>query len=287
MVFAVVFFAALVFLWLYITDIIKVRSARRAFRALSAESRQMILNVIESAAGHHFACTIMVPWELDELTVGIDAAGSHYGGLPYAEVGDQWPSASGADPANFVIQVQLDRPLPPPWSGRLLEVFYRPGAEAIVRCYPEAQKERAVELSGGPPAQPEWILRPLRIPGDRVLTPLLAYDPFVLLKTVPELPTEVARFTRQSVDLLSLILAPNQRVATGFELSDIVQVGGQPVWLFDDPGEQPCPHCNVPMRFLFQFGDLNRGDIFGDSGVCYVFGCDLHPDTPQAVVQLG
>jgi hypothetical protein len=90
------------------------------------------------------------------------------------------------------------------------------------------------------------------------------------------------------VDLLSLILAPNQQVATGFELSDIVQIGGQPVWLFDDPGEQQCPHCNVPMLVLIQFGDLNRGD--SSSAILesvYIFGCDLHPDTPQAVVQLG
>jgi hypothetical protein len=68
-------------------------------------------------------------------------------GSPTPTAGDQWPSASGTDPANFVIQVQLDRPLPAPWSGRLLEVFYRTRAEAIVRCYPQPQKDRAIVLA--------------------------------------------------------------------------------------------------------------------------------------------
>jgi hypothetical protein len=169
----------------------------------------------------------------------------------------------------------------------LLQVFCLANANAIVRSYVAPQAGGPAELPGGQHSLEEWALQPVRIPGEQVLTPLLAYDPYVLLKEVPDLSSKLAEFTRQPVDFLSLILAPNQRVATSFELSDIVQVGGEPVWLFDDPGDQRCCQCSRPMRFLFQFGDLNRTDILGDGGVCYVFGCDLHPDQPHAIVQLG
>jgi uncharacterized protein DUF1963 len=286
MMFAVIFITAMVFLWLNVTDAIKVRSARRAFQALSVESRQQILKVIDESASSNVACTVLVPWQSDGSTILGNAASSRYGGLPYAETGDQWPTSQD-QPADFLIQVELGQTLPSPWPGRLLEVFYRTSSEAIVRSYAAPQIDHAIKITGGPPAQPEWILRPVRIPGDRVLTPLLAYDPYVLLKAVPNLQAEVARFSRRTVDLLSLVLAPNQRFATGFELSDIVQMGGEPVWLFDDPGDQSCPACGRAMRFLLQFGDLNRTDILGDGGVCYVFGCDLHPDQANAVVQLG
>lgn len=149
-------------------------------------------------------------------------------------------------------------------------------------------------------SQKEWTLRSVRIPRQPAFEEpasepdagpapekggLLDYDPVVLLETVPELREELSPHTRRPADLLAAILAPNH-CGYGFELSDIVQVGGAPIWLLDEPAPQVCQQCGGRMRFLFQFGDLNGGILLGDSGVYYLFGCDAHPEQVRGIVQM-
>ena len=39
------------------------------------------------------------------------------------------------------------------------------------------------------------------------------------------------------------------------------------------------------MRLLFQLGELSDSELlFGDGGVCYVYGCDDHPALCEAFI---
>lgn len=299
--FAIVFVPAVILGWLQVLDHLRMRRVRRLYANLPVASRHQFLNLIDEAGRLAPACTVLVAVEPESDRTVEDLVRSHYGGQPYAEAGETWPLASGEKPdaADFLIQVRLDDSFPPPWPGRLVVVFNRLDAEQTARCYGEPSAAKVVPLAGGPAPQREWKLQSVRIPKQPAPEPvidaaglpvhqdggLLDYDPVVLLKTVPQLQERMAlQFTRPA-DLLAAILSPNH-CGYGFELSDIVQMGGRPVWLLDDPGEQICHRCGQGMRFLFQFGDLNRGIMLGDSGVCYVFGCDNHPDQPMAIAQM-
>ena len=299
-IYAAVFVPAMIFAWLRTRDALRRHRAYRAYRNLSAEARDRILNRIDEAGRASRACTVLVATESDSNPSSSDESliSSRFGGVPYAEADDAWPVAVAADktePANFLIQVRLDESFPPPWPGRLVVVFHR--FEPAIRCYPAPTTSRATTLTGGPESQHEWKLRSIRIPrqpaddadGNPVTSErggLLDYDPIVLLNSVPGLQADLMAHTSRPRELLAMLLVPNQFRDYGFELSDIVQRGGKPVWLSEELAGSNCELCGQPMRFLFQFGDLNGGDVLGDSGVCYVFGCDEHPDHLQAIVQM-
>ncbi|HEY4262590.1 MAG TPA: hypothetical protein VGM98_20685 [Schlesneria sp.] len=301
LIFAIVFVPMMVLGWLLILDRLRIRRVRRAYSKLTVETRDQILNLIDQAGRERFACSVLVADTPNSDPNSADVTATRYGGSPYAEAGETWPDVAigKPTPADFLIQVRLDETFSAPWVGRLVVVFNRFDVEQTVRCYATPSAQRSITLLGGPALQKEWSLLPVRIPiqiGVESSTAepqetnpapagLLDYDPVVLLESVPELtPLLIAR-TSKPADLLAAILAPNH-ASYGFELSDLVQLGGQPVWLIEDAGPRLCHHCGKAMRFLFQFGDLNGGIALGDAGVCYVFGCDEHPDDPFGIVQM-
>ena len=71
----------------------------------------------------------------------------------------------------------------------------------------------------------------------------------------------------------------------GYDLEEsmLALEAGEPA-LIQNPHEATCPECGQPMRFLFQFGDFVPGVQFGDAGVCYVYGCDRHPEQCKGFV---
>ena len=296
--FAVVFVPAMILGWLNVMDALRLRRLRRTYRNMSSQDRRRILDRIDEVGRKNVACTVLVA----SNPAGDDypsATDSHFCGVPYAEAGDVWPRLCDGrpEPADFLIQILIGQTLPPPWPGRLIVVFNQLDADQIVRCYASTSAARAVTLPGGSQGQTPWNLVPVRIPHptadestnpgtSRIRGELLSYDPVVLLEIVPGLLDLLRPHTNRPADLLAMILAPNYRGAHGFELSDIVQLGGQPVWLSKHLDGVNCDQCGRSMRFLFQFGDLNDGILLGNSGVCYVFGCDDHPDQPLAIVQM-
>lgn len=276
--------------WMLVLERLRVRRVRRAYSRLSVKTRDQILEQIDQAGRDRFACSVLVA----DIPNTADATASRYGGQPYAEVGDMWPEQTPGQPgpADFLIQVRLDETFPEPWAGRLVAVFNRFDYEQTVRCYATPAVDRMVVMTSGPEPQKEWGLLRVRVPKQELpesaeptaKSGLLDYDPVVLLETVPGLNASLLEVTPKPADLLAAILAPNH-CSYGFELSDLVQLGGVPVWLQEDAGHQTCSQCGTAMRFLFQFGDLNGGVAFGDAGVCYVFGCDAHPDQPFGFAQ--
>jgi Domain of unknown function (DUF1963) len=317
---AIVIVSAVAFGWLVVAHNLRVWRTRHLYRRLPPETRTKWLDQIDEAGRDNRACSLFVAQEANGESVSHDVTASRYGGdRPYAEAGDSWPRSEegGGTPADFLIQVRLDSSFPPPWAGRLIVVFNKFDPDQTVRVYENPSADRFIALSGGPVPQREWPLRSVCIPkpqrhftetetvpgeGDATGTRktdasgggegetgsesgFLDYDPLVLFDGIPGLHDELARFTRRPADLLAILLAPNHD-GYGFDISNIVQVGGRPVWLQADPGSPHCEQCRKPMRFLFQFGDLNGGVALGDAGVCYVFGCDEHATTASGTVQM-
>ncbi|MEI8383570.1 MAG: hypothetical protein WCJ09_25870 [Planctomycetota bacterium] len=291
-IFAMIFVPCLFLGWHSVSNWLRIRRVQRAFRSLPEGFRQQILNQIHEAGSQANICSVLVASEPNPSAS--PSVNSKYGGLPYSEAGDEWPSLKLGHPeqASFLIQVKLDETFPRPWAGRLLVVFNRHDRQQTVRSYATPTIERSVKLTGASPER-EWRLQQIRVPRQQFddlrteenhFNGLLDYDPVVLLQTIPTLNADLARFTKRPADLLSAILVPNH-CSYGFEISDIVQLGGRPEWLIEAPDGCLCNQCGRSMRFLFQFGDLNGGQLLGSSGVCYVFGCDEHPEQPVAFAQ--
>lgn len=308
LVFALVFVPILVFGWMNALHSLRMRRVRRLYESLPPDVLHRCLDLIDTAGAANTACRVLVALPVSEDWPG--AQEPHFGGRPYAEQGEAWPKFSDetGQPADFLIQVILDDSLGFTWGGRLVTIFTRNDVHQTVRCHASPSPASAVELDGGPPPLRPWRFKSIRIPRFEIpdapvaapeaaetattevrdpvssSSGLLDYDPVLLLKSVEGLEAELTALTRRPADLLAAILAPNH-CGYGFELSDIVQMGGQPVWLQADPGPQKCDACGCTQQFLFQFGDLNGGALLGDAGVCYVFGCDDHPERLKALVQ--
>lgn len=302
--------------WSIAVHNVRVWRVRKLARTLPVGTRERILSRIAEAARGSSVCTLLVQAKFpnDESTdahaipAGITA--SRFGGSPYGEVGEQWPTRddTSAGPAEFLIQVRLDESLPEPWPGRLIVVFQKFDVAQTVFVYAAPSSEKYALRPGSPNAGSECRLMPLPIPKtDPPLIPpsvehvstselpnerpdfeehwQLPYDPTLLLKSVPGLREDLRQFTSRPVDLLTHLMLTERH---GYELdvSDIVQLGGRPQWIQFDPGPTTCPICGNSMRFLFQFGDLSGQSRLGDAGVCFVFGCDTHPDSIQSLVQM-
>lgn len=302
--------------WTIVAHNLRVRRVRKLARSLPAGTRERILARIADAARGASVCTLLVPVQsptdesLSAQRRQPDITASRFGGPPYGEADEQWPTRDddSMEPADFLIQVRLGDPLPSPWLGRLIVVFWKFDEEQTVRIYAAPSPSKYVRRPGSPDASPECCLVPLPIPEDKSapVSPApehatasespadshrsrfewqLPYDPSLLLETVPNLRDELRRLTRRPADLLAHWLVTERH---GYELdvSDIVQMGGQPQWVQDDPGPMICAECGEPLRFLFQFGDLSGQSRLGDAGVCFVFGCDAHPEFARSLVQM-
>ena len=302
--------------WSIAAHNVRVWRVRKLARSLPVGIRERILARITDAARDSFECTLLVPIKISQTepanssTSQSDITASRCGGAPYGEAGEQWPTRDedSLEEAAFLIQVRLGEPLPSPWLGRLVVVFLKFDVTQTVLVYAAASPAKYARRPGRPDASPECGLMSLPIPKAKppathhlpeqvaaAESPAestgsenawqLPYDPALLLESVPGLREELRQFTRRPADLLAQLMVP-EHYGYGFDLSDIVQMGGGPQWVQDDPGPMTCPECGQPLRFLFQFGDLSGQSRLGDAGVCYVFGCDSHPDRAQSLVQM-
>ncbi|MEK6259002.1 MAG: DUF1963 domain-containing protein [Planctomycetota bacterium] len=304
--------------WAIAAHNLRVWQVRRVARSLPVGTRERILAQIAESARGSSICTLLIPARFPtaessgEPTSQSELTASRFGGPPYGEAGEQWPTREDGslEPTDFLIQVRLDDPLPPPWPGRLIVVFWKFDEQQTVLVYAAPSSARYVRRPGSPDASPECVLMPLPIPNanppsiqnspaqaaaSEAPSELfdsknenewqLPYDPSLLIESVSGLRDELRQFTPRPADLLTHLMLTERH---GYELdvSDIVQMGGRPQWVQDDPGPRTCPECGKRLRFLFQFGDLSGQSRLGDAGVCFVFGCDAHPDSAQSLVQM-
>jgi hypothetical protein len=262
---------------------LRIWRLRRIYKALPPEVKDQVLSAIRTAAANRQAVTLL---RLDDRCAPDPQAAviqSHVGGLPYAEHGESWPKES-----KFIVQVCLDeRSQGAPWQGRLLTVFLLVADfEQVVRSYAVPSLDKRVPLDPPVDLLPLVLLTSLPIPADdQQRAPdggIFPAPPARLCEMVPAIRDILSPFTSDAVGLLAQILYPG---VYGYDLEtpDIAYEGGEPM-LIQNPHEPTCQKCARPMRFLFQFGDIIPGLQMADAGVCYVYGCDEHPDICTAFV---
>lgn len=253
---------------------IRVARVRRAFARVPPEVRRQAIHIIEGAAQGRDACTFL-RLDVDQPPDVQSPTESRVGGVPYAESGETWPDGA----RRFLLQVQLREPaLGETWQDRLLLVFLRDEYEQVVRSYaaPAANKYVAIPT---PDKLTFHYLEAIRIPVDDEGYP---WTPAMLDEHVPALRRVLSTFARDVPGLISQLLRPG---VYGYHLEtpDIAYVGGRP-GLIQQPHEAICRICRKPMRFLFQFGEIIPELQLADGGVCYVYGCDLHPNDCQSFI---
>jgi hypothetical protein len=258
---------------------LRIWRVRRAYRDLPREVKERVLAMIEEAAMGGPSVTFF-RLDVGRRCDGSDASvQSHVGGVPYMEPGEGWPPGY---PATFLLQVLLDLPgLGETWQGRLLTVFLVADVEPIVRSYATPSLDRSVSVPGPTSTLPCIPLTPVCFPtiGDQLRFPA---TPALLCQMVPAIRHLLGRFTRDTAGLLSQALRPG---VYGYDLAahDIAYAGGEPM-LIQESHEPKCDECGEPMRFLFQFGEMIPGLQLADGGVCYIYGCDEHPDRCEGLL---
>ena len=279
----ILFGVALLFGLVCLPHNLRVWRVRRVYTSLPADVVDQVLQLIEGAAANGPSVTFL---RLAE-EVACDAARlvqSHVGGVPYAESGDDWPQGTPeGDPAKFLLQVRLDEPgLGDPWQGRLIVVFLVFDAEQSVKSYAAPSIDKYVPLDAKRPPRPCITLKPVRMPAEGGEEGILPMLPARLCETILEITVPLESYTNDFAGVLAKILRPN---VYGYSLDapNIAYVGGDPI-LIQNPHDPLCEDCGKPMRFLFQFGEIVPGVQMADDGVCYVYGCDDHPDCCKGFV---
>ena len=167
------------------------------------------------------------------------------------------------------------------WQDRLIVVFLVFDAEQIVRSYAAPSLEKYVPISSPVPPFSCIRLRSLPFPAVSKDDPI-PMSPAQLIDNIPQIKNLLGPITGECLGLLSQILRPN---VYGYDLAapEIAYQGGSPM-LIQNPHDPKCDHCNLAMRFLFQFGEIIPGLQLADAGVGYVYGCDDHPDHCKAFI---
>ena len=158
--------------WTIAAHNVRVWRVRKLARSLPVGTREQILGRIAESARGSSVCTLLVPVNSprDESQSASasrpDMTASRFGGSPYGEPGEQWPNRDDAStqPADFLIQVRLDDPLPSPWAGRLIVVFLKLDVTQTVLVYAAPSPAKYARRPGSSDASPECLLMPLQIP---------------------------------------------------------------------------------------------------------------------------
>ena len=260
---------------------LRIWRVKKVFRKMPKNVKEQVLVLIEQAAAEKPSIIYLLLND-EPCSEPETAILSHVGGIPYAERGETWPAHADSVPPRFLLQVRLDEPsLGEQWQGRLIAVFLVLDAEQIVRSYAAPALEKYVPITSPVPPFGCVRLRSLPFPAASK-DDSIPMSPVELCESIPELKDLLGSFTGDCSGLLSQILRPNV-YKYDLEAPEIAYQGGSPM-LIQNPHDPECDHCNRRMRFLFQFGEIIPGLQLADAGVCYVYGCDHHPDHCKAFI---
>ena len=252
--------------------------ARRATQQVPPAVVEKVFAVLKNAADGQAAVTFLRPMH---GTTCEDPTASHIGGLPSAQRGDTWPSTESG-PDDFLVQVKLDAPhLGEQWQGRLLQVFLVYDMEQTVRSYASPSPEAYCPMQAPDNPIDCVPLRHIQLPQWRDTEAGTSWSQ-QLIEDIPQLRNILQTFGNDVEGILSQILCPQ---LYGYRLTEADEafVGGEPI-LIQNPHDPVCDICGKAMRFLFQFGEFIPGRQLADGGVCYVYGCDTHPDFCKAFI---
>ena len=212
---------------------------------------------------------------------------SHFGGQPYAEIGEQWPSCPVCKvDLTFICQLNVASGFhEKPKDIDLFTFFY------CWECGPWG-------LSDEPKGT--WVVRTYPDPGESFAKPIRPsgpepYPPNVCL-VVPEKVNsfpdfdEVDSRLEKALEGFSEFDEPSDAYEAAVEslggMTDFCTlVGGYPRWI--QGADIPlCNHCHNSMSLLAQLDTEGQPDImWGDSGCVYLFYCENHPREVHLTLQ--
>jgi len=169
--------------------------------------------------------------EAVEPTYSFPAETSHFGGDPYAEAGDAWPTIDGR-PYDFICQINLGEcPVSPSAPFDLIVVFvcYKAVEEAdferacLVRAYAEPSAAKAIKLQR-PEAidEDDYSVAPCKVTAERTA------DYPVYFHEHPAIKAAASEFANPD----SAYRAALRRL--GYHNDDFSHVGGYPKWVHDN-----------------------------------------------------
>ena len=193
---------------------------------------------------------------------------SQFGGQPYFEAGEEWPTTKRGEHLDFIFQVFNTRELELPDSIRLVQFYYRWKGFALetvddgwlVKIYEQIDRENSLLL---------------KRPSELEQTPYCEIS-FSSIKSLPD--WEGIEIHDENASKLSCVLdedepwdSYDQVVAKLIgEQGYHSQIGGYPKWV---QGEStPTSNRGVSMKLLFQIeSEDNANLMWGDVGLIYVF----------------
>jgi uncharacterized protein YwqG len=213
----------------------------------------------------------------------LPVTGSHFGGSPYAEVGEEWPVCPVCTTSlTFICQVDTTSGFHErPEGVALLTFFYcwecfpwGYGMEDevegtwVVRTYSEPAESRAVPIfpSNGQPDP----TRPCVVEIEKVIS-------FPDLEALEEWSEEAAELSSNSNTDEPWEPYRSTVEALGGLTDYATVVGGYPHCIQSD-ATPDCDLCEARMRLLVQIDSEDEADImWGDVGCVYLFHCPQHP----------
>lgn len=215
--------------------------------------------------------------------------GTHFGGLPYAEAGEEWPACPACRTSlSFICQINTASGFHQRPAGvALLTFFYcwecSPWGLAdevegtwVVRTYPEVSEAKSVAIlpRGEQPERTAGCLTEM----ERVVTfpdwdGIHSYSKEADEASARANPDEPWEAYVSTVEALG-------------GLSDYATViDGYPRWVQGDC-TPVCNVCGSGMSLLAQIDSEDQADImWGDAGCVYLFHCPAHPEETKLVLQ--
>jgi uncharacterized protein YwqG len=199
---------------------------------------------------------------------------SKYGGLPYTEAGDTWPSCPTCDTdLTFVTQIRDERE-------NVLFVFYycfecfpwglesEAKGQWVIKLYPDPSMEKLVPIEGE--LDDEFALTPCTL----ISSPVEVLPDWQDLDSISP---EVGHLC-EMLNAYSPWEAYEEAVDRTHYLNDYATLlGGYPRFI-QGSIEATCPTCNAPMQFYAQIDSEDEANLmWGDVGLVYFFRCPQHP----------
>ena len=217
----------------------------------------------------------------------IPLTASHFGGLPYAEIGEQWPICPVCNvDLTFICQLDVTSGFHEKFKGVDLFTFFycwecgawglsdEPQGTWVVRTYSQPSKRFA---------------KPIRPSGPEPDPPNVCVVDFEKVSSFPDVD-EIDFEDKEFAETFSKFDEPADAYeaaveSLGGETDFCTLVGGYPHWI--QGADVPvCDHCHDRMSLLAQLDTEGEPDVmWGDSGCVYLFYCPTHPREVQFTLQ--
>ena len=209
----------------------------------------------------------------------IPLTGSHFGGQPYAEIGERWPTCPTCKTdLTFICQIDTASGFHEKPTGIDLFTFFY-----CWECSPWGLDD---ELDG------TWVVRTYSEPSEAYAKPIRpgGIEPYppdvcvVISEKVDSFPEfdEIGSYSKDLSKTFSRMDEPRDAYeaaveSLGGETEFCTLVGGYAHWV---QGENTpvCEYCHDRMMLLVQIDSETETDVmWGDSGCLYLFYCVRHP----------